>query len=119
MSRVMLRKNNSIKRKLRVRKKVFGTAERPRLAVIRSNRYVTAQIIDDVKGITLVSTGAEVKKAHAKKTKTEAAFDVGKELAKKAIEHKISKVVFDRNGYKYHGRVKSFAEGAREGGLQF
>lgn len=88
----------------------------PRLSVFRSNKYVYAQIIDDVKGHTLVSI-CGISKTKAKKS--EISKDLGKELAKKAIEKKIKKVVFDRNGYRYLGRVKMFAEGAREGGLEF
>lgn len=118
MAKIRLRKNNKIKRKLRVRRKVAGTKEMPRLSVFRSNNYIYGQLIDDVTGKTLVALGKEVKDLHKKKTKTEAAFETGKMLAKKALENKIKKVVFDRNGYKYHGRVKSFAQGAREGGLE-
>lgn len=116
--KVVLR-NNKKKRKLRVRKKVFGTQGRPRLSVFRSNKYIYAQLIDDVAGKTLVDVSAEAAKLHQGKTKTEAAFEVGKALAKKAKKAKISKVVFDRGSYKYHGRVKNLAEGSREGGLNF
>lgn len=107
------------RRRLRVIKKVLGTKERPRIAVFRSNRYITAQLVDDVTGKTLVDVQAEAAKLHKGKNKTEAAFEVGKELAKKALEKKISSVVFDRGSFRYHGRVKSFADGAREGGLKF
>ena len=107
------------RRQARVRSRVFGTAQTPRLAVFRSNKFIYGQIVDDVAGKTLVDVQMESKKLHLKKTKSEAAFEVGKELAKKALEKKISTVVFDRNRYKYHGRVKRFAEGVREGGLQF
>jgi large subunit ribosomal protein L18 len=118
MAKITLR-NNKEKRKLRVRKKVFGTSERPRLSVFRSNRLIYGQIIDDEKGETLVDVQKEADKLSKGKNKVDAAFEVGKELAKKAKEAKIKKVAFDRNGYKYHGRVKSFADGAREGGLEF
>ena len=87
----------------------------PRLTVFRSLKYVYAQIIDDVTGVTLASA----KSVLSKGTKSEEAFEAGKELAKKAVEKKIKEVVFDRNGYRYHGRVKSLADGAREGGLKF
>ena len=118
MYKVTLRNTNREKRKLRVRGKVFGTAKRPRLSVFRSNKYITAQLIDDDKRITLVDTFKESLELHKSKTKIEAAKEVGLLLAKKAKESKISKVTFDRNGYKYHGRVKNVAEGAREGGLE-
>lgn len=107
----------------RVRSKIFGTPERPRLSVYRSLKHIYVQIIDDTKGHTLVAMSSlskeirdEVKNA---KTKTEISRIVGLALAKKAIEKGITKVVFDRNGYKYHGRVKALAEAAREGGLIF
>lgn len=119
MSKVVLRKNNREKRKLRVRKKVFGTSKRPRLSVFRSNKYCYGQIIDDKQGVTLVGlTLKEVKDMHNKSTKQEAAFKAGKLLAEKALNNKIKSVVFDRAGYKYHGRVKKLVDGAREGGLQ-
>lgn len=112
-------KSGQLKRKLRVRSKISGTAARPRLSVFRSNKYIYGQIIDDVKGITLVDLQAEVKAIHSGKPKVDASFEAGKQLAAKALEKKIEAVVFDRNGFRYHGRVKSFAEGAREGGLKF
>jgi len=97
------------RRHKRVRAKIKGTAEVPRLCVFRSNKYIYAQIIDDEKGKSLVSTKEIL--SRAKKA--------GQDIAKKAIEKKINKVVFDRGGYKYHGRVKALAEGARKGGLKF
>ena len=105
-----------LKRKKRIRAKVQGTAERPRLSVHRSLKALRAQVIDDVSGKTLVS--ASTKEAKAKLT-VEGASKVGSLLAKKAKEAGITTVVFDRNAYKYHGRVKALAEGAREGGLKF
>jgi len=117
MYKVVLRKSNREKRKLRVRNSIFGTAERPRLSVFRSNKYITAQLIDDVTGKTLVDTLKETKDLHNGKNKLDAAKEVGLLLAKKAVEAKVSKVTFDRNGYQYHGRVKNVADGAREGGL--
>jgi len=106
--------------KQRIRKKVFGTASRPRLTVYRSNTAIYAQIIDDTKGVTLVSASSRVKTlVEQKATKVEKSHQVGKLLAEKAQAAGISAVVFDRNGYKYHGRVKSLADGAREGGLNF
>ena len=112
--------NRRTKIKLRIRKKVFGTAERPRLTVFRSNKAIYAQVIDDNKGHTLASASSNSKEfAAMKKTKTEIAKEVGKQVAEKAKEAGVEMVVFDRNGYLYHGRVKSMAEGAREGGLNF
>ena len=119
MVKVVLRKNNLDRRKLRVRKKVFGTKKRPRLSVYRSNKYCYAQLIDDAKRETIVGVSLnDIKKAHAKKGKKEGAYEVGKILAEKAKKKKIKKAVFDRAGYKYHGRVKQIADGAREGGLE-
>jgi large subunit ribosomal protein L18 len=107
----------------RVRSKIFGTSERPRLSVYRSLKHIYAQIIDDTKGHTLVAMSSLSKEIRDKvkeaKTKTEVSRIVGLALAKKALEKGITKVVFDRNGYKYHGRVKALAEAAREGGLIF
>ncbi len=101
----------------RIRAKVIGTKEVPRLYIFRSNKHIYAQLIDDDKGKTLISAkDVDIKK---KIKKTELALEVGKLIAKKALEKKIEKVVFDRAGYKYHGRVKSLADGARQGGLKF
>ena len=110
------------KRHLRVRKKVFGAPERPRLSVFRSNKHIYAQIIDDTKGHTLVAASTLDKELRDKIQKTwtkEAAREVGRLIGKRALEKNIKKVVFDRGGYKYHGRVKELAEGAREAGLEF
>ena len=103
----------------RVRAKIFGTKERPRLCVFRSHKNIWAQIINDEEGHTLVSASSKEIKSEKKLTKTEMAFEVGKLIGKKALEAGIEKVVFDRRGYKYHGRVKALAEGARETGLKF
>lgn len=106
--------------KNRIKKVVSGTPERPRLAVFRSNNEIYAQIIDDTKGVTLVAASSRDKEISAEKgTKTEKANLVGKEIAKKALVAGIETISFDRGGYLYHGRVKSLAEGAREGGLKF
>lgn len=102
--------------KTRIRGKVSGTAERPRMTVFRSNKAIYVQLVDDLKGETLVSASS---KGMDKGTKTEVAAQVGKAIAAKALEKKIENVVFDRNGYLYHGRVKSLADAAREGGLKF
>jgi len=119
MAKVVLRKNNKIRRKLRVRKKIFGTSKKPRLSVYRTNKYCYGQIIDDSKGVTLVSLSLnDIKKLHKDKNKMEASFEIGKILAEKALEKKIKTAVFDRSSYYYHGRIKQIAEGAREGGLK-
>ena len=113
------RKATRQRRHLRVRRKISGTPECPRLCVYRSNTNVYAQIIDDVAGNTLVSCSTldkEIKTKHANK---EAAKEVGTMIAKKALEKNIKTVVFDRGGYIYHGVVKELAEAAREGGLKF
>ena len=108
---------NRIKRHARIRKNLSGTSETPRLNVFRSNTNIYAQIIDDTKGETLVSASSlELK---TKKCDTEVATKVGTEIAKKALAKGITEVVFDRGGYKYHGRVKALADGAREAGLKF
>lgn len=104
------------RRRKRIRSKVSGTAEVPRLSVFKSNKYVYAQLIDDAKGATLVAFSSQKGKA---KTPVEQAREVGKEIAKLALAKKISKVVFDRGGYIYTGKVKAIAEAAREGGLKF
>jgi len=118
----MKTKNARIMRKMRIRKTISGSAERPRLAVFRSARYIYAQLIDDVGQRTLAACSS-LEKDFSKKLKStrtiEAAKEIGKGLAERAKAKKISSVVFDRSGYGYHGRVKAVAEGAREGGLQF
>lgn len=107
------------RRHARVRNKISGTAERPRLCVFRSNTNIYAQIIDDVAGNTIVSASTLDKEVKTKKSNVEAAKEVGTLIAKRAADKKITTVVFDRNGYIYHGVVKSLAEAAREGGLEF
>ena len=121
----MAEKNRRIarlRRHQRVRKKVSGTPERPRLNVFRSLNHIYAQIIDDVAGVTLVAASTidrELRPQMQGLTKTEQARVVGEALAKRAKAKGITKVVFDRGGYKYIGRVKALADGAREGGLEF
>jgi len=113
----MLRKITLRKRRhLRIRSKVAGTAERPRLVVYRSLKAIYAQLIDDVTGKVLAATSDLKAKGG---TKTEHAKKIGAEIAKLALEKNITSCVFDRNGYKYHGRVKIVADAAREGGLKF
>lgn len=112
-------KNISRKRRhARVRKVVSGTSSRPRLCVYRSNKNIEAQIIDDIKGVTLVSSSSMGLKLELG-SNIEAAKAVGTDLAKKALAKKIKTVVFDRSGYVYHGRIKALAEAAREAGLDF
>ncbi|QQY79399.1 LSU ribosomal protein L18P [Keratinibaculum paraultunense] len=109
-------------RHARVRKKIYGTPERPRLNVYRSNSHIYAQIIDDTNGHTLISASTLDKELKEKLSSTgnkEAARLVGELIGKRALEKGIEQVVFDRGGYKYHGRVKELAEGAREAGLKF
>ena len=105
--------------KRRIRKIVVGTSAQPRLAVFRSNKEIYAQIINDETGNTLVAASSKQKDIKAKGTKTEVAAIVGKAIAEKAVKAGIEKIAFDRGGYLYHGRVKSLADGAREGGLKF
>jgi large subunit ribosomal protein L18 len=111
-----------MKRHLRARKKIVGTTERPRLNVFRSNSHIYAQIIDDTKGVTLVSASTldkELKETIANGSNKDAAKAVGTLIAKRAIEAGLKKVVFDRGGYIYHGRILELANGAREAGLDF
>jgi large subunit ribosomal protein L18 len=115
--------NKRLKNKIRIRKKINGTTERPRIAVYKSLKQVYAQLIDDTKGETILSASSlskdiagEIKDA---KNKLEKSKIVGKHLAEKAKEKGIETVVFDRSGYRYHGRIQAIAEGAREGGLKF
>lgn len=120
----MQKKSRKEKRKTRVRAKIKGTAARPRLSVFRSNKAVYAQLINDEGGKTLVSANEKeispkTKQQADKRTKIERARLVGEILAKKAIKKKVKKVIFDRGPYRYHGRVKALAEGAKKGGLLF
>lgn len=116
------RKAIRIKKHLRIRKHIIGAADRPRLAVYRSLKHMYAQIIDDSKGITLVSAStleAPLKGTFESACNIDAAAKVGAEIAKKALEKGITEVVFDRGGNVYHGRIKAVADGAREAGLKF
>ena len=112
------------RRHIRVRKQVSGTTERPRLNVFRSLNHIYAQVVDDVQGVTLVSASSlELSKTSPKlledKNRVEQASVVGKTVAERALDAGITQVVFDRGGYKYHGRIKALAEGSREAGLKF
>jgi large subunit ribosomal protein L18 len=107
---------------IRIRKKLRGTTERPRLTVFRSTAHIYAQVIDDLKGVTLVAASSTEKVAEGKKVtggNLAAAKEIGKRVAERAKENGIKKVVFDRGGYIYHGRVKALADAAREAGLEF
>jgi large subunit ribosomal protein L18 len=112
----ILRRN---KIRSRIRKTITGTTERPRLSVFRSNKSIYAQVIDDLKGHTIVAASSRESGVDAKATKVDQATAVGKMLAEKAKAAGVSVVVFDRGGYLYHGRIKALADGAREAGLQF
>lgn len=115
---MLAKKEKRIKRHASIRAKVKGQANKPRLCVFRSNCHIYAQLIDDNNGKTIVSV-KDIELEGKQKNKVEIAKAVGALLSKKAVEKKITEVVFDRGGYKYHGRVKALADGAREGGLKF
>lgn len=117
MDKNKIKQAKKLRRKGRVRAKVSGTARCPRLSVFRSNRGIYAQLINDESGRTLAAVSAAEIKNQGKKVAV--SLELGKLIAKKALLKNISKAVFDRNGYKYNGRVKALAEGAREGGLKF
>jgi large subunit ribosomal protein L18 len=122
MGSTNIRQLARLKRKKRIRKKISGTSERPRLSVFRSARHTYAQIIDDSKGHTLVTAstvGGPAQEAPKFESKVEAAKFVGKIIGERALGQGIKEVVFDRNGFLYHGRIKSLSEGAREAGLVF
>jgi large subunit ribosomal protein L18 len=116
------KQESRLRKRLRIRQKISGTNERPRMSVFKSNKQIYVQLIDDIAGVTLASASSRNKEIAEKATglkKTEQAKLVGKLIAEISISKGISNVVFDRGGYLYHGRVKQLAEGAREGGLKF
>ena len=122
MAKIRTKKGRRVMRHVRVRRKVGGTSERPRLSVYRSLNHVYAQVIDDSQGVTLAAASSleqAVKERNADKRKTELAELVGELIGQRAQQKGVSKVVFDRGGYKYHGRVKALADAARKGGLVF
>ena len=122
MEKTAYRETARKRRHRRVRKRVVGTSQRPRLNVFRSLKHIHAQVIDDTQGHTLAAASSQAPELRDKVkglTKTEQAKLVGGLLAKRALERGVKKVAFDRGGYRYHGRVKSLAEAAREGGLEF
>ncbi|HLC37725.1 50S ribosomal protein L18 [Candidatus Daviesbacteria bacterium RIFCSPLOWO2_02_FULL_36_8] len=116
-----MQKETRLRKHMKIRKYLNGTSDRPRLSVFRSIQHISAQIIDDSKGKTLVFATDEKQKGTggAKLTKKEKAYNVGKDLAEKALKLKIKMIVFDRGGFLYQGRVEELAKGAREGGLDF
>ncbi len=122
MSNMEAKKSARLKRKMRIRKKITGTSQRPRLSVFRSAAHIYAQIIDDTRGATLTSCSSmesSVREQSRFPSKVAAATYIGKLLAERARALGIQQVVFDRNGFLYHGRVKAVSDGAREGGLDF
>lgn len=122
MKKAIFKKNRRLRRKRRVRKSVEGTAEQPRLATFRSLRHIYAQIVDDQAGVTLVASSTRsdnLSEGLSNSGNIDAAKKVGQALADKALSLGITKVCFDRNGCKYHGRIKALAEAAREAGLKF
>jgi len=122
MARVKTNKARRVMRHIRVRRKVKGTSERPRLAVYRSLNHIYAQVIDDTKGITLAAASSlenELKSKSDGKRKMEIAYQVGELISERAKEKGVNTVVFDRGGYKFHGRLQSLADAARKGGLVF
>ena len=122
MERTEVKRQRRARRKIRVRKRVFGSAEKPRLTVFRSNRNISAQLVDDLSGRTLVQAGTlnrDVRETLEESGNVAAASRVGELLAQRAVVQGIRQVAFDRNGYRFHGRIKALAEAAREGGLKF
>jgi large subunit ribosomal protein L18 len=123
MAKVLSKKQSRLKRKKRIRKKIKGTDQMPRLAVFKSSRHIYAQLIDDVKGYTLVSASSLEKdvreKANEVGDKTAMAKHIGELVGRRAMEKGFKKIVFDRGGFLYHGRIKSLSEGARAAGLDF
>ena len=112
------KQKSRLKKKLRIRKKISGSTEKPRLCIFRSAKHIYAQLIDDTNGQTIVSAST-LEIEGVKGANKNSAQKIGEEIAKRAIEKKIKSVIFDRNGYLYHGRVKSLADGARAAGLEF
>lgn len=120
MLRKMLEKNRKrLKRKIHIRKRVRGTPEKPRMSVFRSNRNISVQVIDDIKGCTIASASSLEKELKNIKVTVAGAGELGEVIGKRLLEKNIKTVVFDRNGYLYHGLVKALADGARKSGLEF
>jgi large subunit ribosomal protein L18 len=118
MKRVIDKTNRRKRRKMRVRRKINGTADRPRLSVFKSNRYLYVQVVDDVSGNTLTSINTAFGELKGLRVKVEDGVKLGEELGKRLKEQKIEKAVFDRNGYLYHGVVKAVADGTRKAGIE-
>jgi large subunit ribosomal protein L18 len=116
---IVTKESRRTKIRKKIRSKISGTAERPRLSIFRSNADIYVQLIDDVNGVTILAASSRDKDFKRTGNKVEQSKAVGAEIARKAIEKGLTTVVFDRGGYLYHGRVQSLAEGAREGGLKF
>ncbi len=119
MKRVIDKRRKRLKRKMHIRKNISGTPEKPRMSVFRSNKHLYVQVIDDLAGNTLVSASNLEKEHSAFKTTVEGAAKLGEVIGKRCLDKKIDTVVFDRNGFLYHGIVKSLADGARKAGLKF
>lgn len=122
MAKISTRLVSRLKRQKRIRKRITGTTERPRLCIFRSSTHIYAQVIDDVTGSTLASAStldSDFKETNQKSTGKDSATAIGRLVGARAIEKGISKVVFDRNGFLYHGRIKALSDGAREAGLNF
>ena len=123
MKRLSVKEARNLRRRNRSKRNNLSHSDRPRLVVYRSNKHITAQIIDDYKGSTLVSASSNdkliIKDISTAKSKIEVSTKIGTIIAEKALKNKINKVVFDRNGYPYHGRIKAVADAAREAGLKF
>ncbi len=119
MKKIDDKKRKRLQRKRHIRKSIYGTAERPRMTVFRSNKYVYIQVVDDDKGVTLAAVNNRQKENVELKTNVENASKLGEMIGTKLKEQSVGTVVFDRNGYKYHGIVKAIADGARKTGLQF
>lgn len=119
IKKLLDKERKRLKRKVHIRKYIRGTADKPRLSVFRSNRNMSAQLIDDDKGCTLASVSTLEKDLRSIKQTVEGAGQLGEMMGKRILEKNIKNVVFDRNGYLYHGKIKAFADGARKAGLQF
>jgi large subunit ribosomal protein L18 len=120
MIRKMLEKDRKrLKRKIHIRKRISGTAERPRMTVTKSNRRISVQVIDDTKGHTLASISTLEKELREIKTNVDGALKLGEVMGQRLLEKNIKTVVFDRNGYLYHGVIKAFADGSRKAGIEF
>lgn len=119
MKRVIDKRRKRLKRKLHIRKRISGTAEKPRMSVFKSNKHLYVQVIDDLAGVTLASASNLEKDNRSIKTNVEDAGKLGEIIAKRCKEKNIDTVVFDRNGFLYHGVVKSLADGARKAGMKF